>query len=44
MPIARTLIAALLFLAVSASASAAPLASDSHTTMDETVDWTLPAD
>lgn len=44
MPIARILLAALLFLAVSASASAAPRAPDSHTTTHETVSWTLPAD
>lgn len=44
MLIVRTLIAALLFLAVSASASAAPIAPASHTTVrDETVVWTLPA-
>jgi hypothetical protein len=47
MPITRTRIAALLlFLALfatSASASAAPLASDTHTIVHEKVTWTLPA-
>jgi hypothetical protein len=48
MSITRTRIAALLLLlglfAMSASASAAPLTAATHTTVRETVTWTLPAD